>query len=233
MGDLRKTAARLATDGYCVLRDEFPRHLLEALRDDANRYAFRPPDPRGGGAFAMASLANTKGAPRLAAEWLTGMIGGGSRQLRQLGAFTPNEASYQRYASGQGLSPHRDQRYYISCIAIVTLEGNATFGIHASRRRNDVVDEWVTAPGEVVLLRGWKPARRSDGRPYHRVDAPTDGHRLVFQLRQNLAGSATTFPLQSDLTDVEVEQATQLASVAESRRVPRAGETRRLPEPAP
>jgi hypothetical protein len=200
-----------------VLRDEFPRHLLEALREDAHRYSFEPADPRGGGSFARGSLASAKGAPRLAAAWLAGMIGVHSRRLVD---FTPNEASYQLdVVGGRGCPPRRDQRCYISCIAIVTLVGEATFGIHATRRRSDVIDEWVTSPGEVVLLRGWRPARRSDARPYYRVDAPSTGHRLIFQLRQNLAGNTSTFPLLTGLTAVEVEQAKQLAATPEAPRV--------------
>jgi hypothetical protein len=221
VGDLRQTATRLAQDGYFVLRDEFPQHLLEALREDAYRYSFESADPRSGDSFVMGSLANAKGAPRLAAAWLAGMIGKQvSGQSRNPVDFAPNEASYQRYVvGGRGLPPHRDQRYYISCIAIVTLVGEATFGIHGTRRRSDVVDEWVTSPGEVVLLRGWRPARRSDCRPYHRVDAPSTGHRLMFQLRQNIAGNASTFPLLTELTAVEVEQARQLAATPEAPRI--------------
>ncbi|MGH3910322.1 MAG: hypothetical protein ACRDRM_05780, partial [Pseudonocardiaceae bacterium] len=122
-------------DGYAVMQGRFPEHLREALVADAGRYRFTAPHPRAGGAFAMATLDEEEGAARRAATWLAD-----AAQRAGLTGFTPNEASYQRYLpEGNGLPPHRDQRYYGFCIAIVTLQGAARFAIHASRETDDVI----------------------------------------------------------------------------------------------
>lgn len=104
--------------------------------------------------------------------WLAGWLAEAAHR-EGLGHFTPNEASYQRYVpGGNGLPPHRDQRYYAFWIAIVTLTGATTFAIHASRALDDVVTLWTTQPDQVILLRGWRPDIGTDPRPYHRVDPP-------------------------------------------------------------
>ncbi len=122
--------------------------------------------------------------------------------------------SYQRYpATGNGLPPHRDQRYYATCIAIVTLRGRARFGVHGSRDRGDVITGWTTSPGQVILLRGWSPGD-DDPRPYHRIDPPATSERLMFQARHNLVATPAS-PWAQHLTEEEVEQAAGLA-----RRIP-------------
>jgi hypothetical protein len=155
----------------------------------------------------MAALVDGDSAPRRFADWLAG-----TPEWATVRPFTPNEASYQSYTcDGNGLPPHRDQRYYVHAIAIVTLDGEATFAVHSTADRNDVIAEWRSTPGQVVLLAGWDPDAPGDPRPYHRVDAPTTPSRLVLQLRQNgLAARAARLP---GLTDDEVAQARYLASL--------------------
>jgi hypothetical protein len=190
--------------GYVVLRTGFPAALADALVADAQRYEFRRWSPRRGGALALAAM-DEPGEAREAAAWL-------SRAAADhgLGAFDPNEVSYQHYtAGGNGLPPHRDQRYYATCIAIVTLRGSATFAVHGSRDRDDVVDEWTTGPGEVILLRGWSPHPEIDPRPYHRIDPPVSGERLMFQARQNLVAPPRS-PWADHLTGEELQQASSL-----------------------
>lgn len=132
------------------------------------------------------------------------------RSARASRASPRNEASYQRYfPEGNGLPPHRDQRYYGFCIAIVTLQGAARFAIHASRETDDVIAQWTTCPGEVILLRGWQS--RTDSDP--RVDPPADGPRLMFQIRHNLAATTPPSPLLSTLCAAEIDQATQQAGL--------------------
>ena len=215
MSDWDARVARLGEDGYVVLPDRLPTHLLEALRGDAYRYSFAPPNPRGGGAFAMASLANERGGPSAAARWLKS-----AATNCGIKAWVPNEVSYQRYIpGGLGLPPHRDQRYYLFCIAIVTLEGSATFGIHSNAHPAAVIDEWVTSPSEVILLRGWDPYGDLDARPYHRVDAPTAGQRVMFQVPQNLAGDTSMPSMLTSLTAVAAEQSKSFAATPESPRL--------------
>ncbi|WP_214403225.1 hypothetical protein [Pseudonocardia lacus] len=191
-------------NGYAVLRTGFPTALADALVADAQRYEFRLWSQRKGGALALAAR-DEPGATRDAAAWL-------ARAAAEHGlpGFAPNEVSYQRYtAGGNGLPPHRDQRYYATCIAIVTLRGSATFAVHASRDPDDVVDQWTTVPGEVILLRGWTPDPDTDPRPYHRIDPPVSGERLMFQARQNIAGPPRS-PWLEHLTTEELRQAARL-----------------------
>jgi hypothetical protein len=201
------TATQFTRNGYTILREPFPADLHAALIADAEQRIFTPPHPRAGGAFAMAPL-ESSGATGLTARWLIdSLLGVGLRIL------APNEASYQRYQpGGNGLPPHRDQRYYASCIAIITLQGAATSAIHASRMHGDVTAEWNTHPGQVILLQGWQPQGPDDPRPYHRVDPPADAPRLIFQLRHNLAASVPPSSLLSTLTATEIEQAIGLAA---------------------
>ncbi|GAA1177658.1 hypothetical protein [Pseudonocardia alaniniphila] len=195
-------------DGYILLATSFPMGLSNALIADAEQHIFTPPHPRAGGAFAMASLNDQHAAPHRAAAWLAE-----AAQREGIHDFVPNEASYQRYLpDGNGLPPHRDQRYYASCIAIVTLQGVATFAIHASRAYEDVVTQWTTQPGQVILLRGWQADNSRDPRPYHRIDPPFGEPRLMFQVRHNLAAATPPSPLLDTLTKTEVDQAIHLAA---------------------
>lgn len=205
---------RLMRDGYIALPDRFPANLRDALIADAGQYVFTAPHPRAGGAFAMASLDDKSAAVHHAAVWLAG-----AAHREGLANFTPNEASYQRYVpGGNGLPPHRDQRYYASCIAIVTLQGAATFAIHATRAVDDVVTQWTTKVGDVILLRGWQPHADTDPRPYHRVDPPMDEPRLMFQIRHNLAANTSPSPLLNQLSKTEIDQATHLAALSTATR---------------
>ncbi|MBP1161590.1 MULTISPECIES: hypothetical protein [Rhodococcus] len=207
-------ATRLARDGFCVMRSELPEDLRAALIADADRHTFTTPHAHVGGAFAMTSLEHQDRAPSRASGWI-----GDAASAVGLGPFAPNEASYQRYLpGGNGIPPHRDQRYYASYIAIVTLQGTATFAIHASRNHRDVIEQWTTHPGEVIFLRGWQPGQPHDPRPYHRIDPPDDVPRLMFQLRHNLAASTPPSPLLAELTDTEVLQSAELAATRPAQR---------------
>jgi hypothetical protein len=207
MGRVETGKTTIGSDGYVVLETGFPAAIADALVADACRYEFRLWSPRRGGAFAMAAL-DEAGATGAAAAWLSR-----AAATEGLDGFVPNEVSYQRYtAGGNGLRPHRDQRYYGTCIAIVTLRGSATFAVHGSLDLDDVVAEWTTGPGEVILLRGWRPGPGDDPRPFHRVDPPVSGERLMFQARHNLA-AAPHSPWVDHLTDTEIEQAARLAAM--------------------
>lgn len=200
----------MSDHGHLVLPDRLPESLTAGLAADAARYGFTPPHPRAGGAFAKASL-RAGSAPAAAAAWIAARA-----EENGLG-FVPNEASYQRYeATGRGLPPHRDQRYYTGSIAIVTVDGSATFAAHRSRDLDDVEEQWSTTPGQVILLRGWSPGRETDPRPYHRVDPPTLGSRLMFQLRHLVSDGE---PWPAELTATEAEQARSLADTPESPRI--------------
>lgn len=111
----------LLAQGYVCLDQALPEQLGSSLRADGERYEFLPPGGNGGGHFAMGSMEDS--APKGFAEWL--------RTVCDLRDFVPNEVTYQRYLrEAGGLRVHRDQRYYVHCIAIATLRGTATFAGH-------------------------------------------------------------------------------------------------------
>ncbi|BDD83492.1 hypothetical protein TPB0596_32550 [Tsukamurella pulmonis] len=206
-------SAELAQRGYAVLHGAFPPGLCDELTADASRYVITPPNRRAGGAFAMTSLTRA-GAPARAAAWITDL----TARVGLTEPFAPNEASYQRYEpNGNGLPPHRDQRYYATCIAIVTLTGSARFAIHAGPGSDDIIDQWTTSARDVILLRGWTPASNADPRPYHRIDPPGASPRLMFQVRHNLAASGRP-DWATGLTDAEANQARNLARTPEAPR---------------
>ena len=87
------------------------------------------------------------------------------------------EAGYLRCEpGGKGLVPQHDQRYYTTCIAIVTLQGSASFAVHAAPQsaRTSSTSEPPSLGASSRCAAGHRRASPTP-RPYHRVDArPTD-----------------------------------------------------------
>lgn len=99
-----------------------------------------------------------------------------------------NEVTWQRYGAGEGfIDPHRDQPFYVGVIAIITLAGEADFAILESREPPVVLEQWRTAPGDLVLLRGAELAGPDSRGPLHRVNRPIS-ERVTLTLRHNLGG---------------------------------------------
>ena len=66
-----------------------------------------------------------------------------------------NEATLQRYEPGSGrVSPQRDQMRHRGLLAVFTLIGTARFAILSKPEPDAVIEEWITTPGDLVLLRG-------------------------------------------------------------------------------
>jgi hypothetical protein len=108
---------------------------------------------------------------------------------RQLGTATDHfafdELSYQRYHSGSGhIAAHRDHESFRLLICILTLRGSAPFTVFSDDPSRTVIDAWLTAPGDLVLLRasGW-PNVQWPPCPLHAVGEPITSERVVVTFR--------------------------------------------------
>ena len=104
--------------------------------------------------------------------------------IRGLATWTPNEVGIAHYVPGSiGITPHMDGRWYRRLVIVATVYGRAPFAICGSRDPSDVVERWVSAPGDLVLMRGPGLAGHRDGRPFHLVGGPRRGERLSLGIR--------------------------------------------------
>jgi hypothetical protein len=102
-----------------------------------------------------------------------------------LSAWLPNDASVQRYAPGSlGVSPHLDGKRFHYLVAVVTVDGTASFALCADRG-GTVLREWETVPGSLVLMRAPGLADREDARPLHTVRGPREGRRTSLTYRMD------------------------------------------------
>ena len=98
------------------------------------------------------------------------------------------DATWQRHESGHGqIGPHRDQAFYKGVILIVTLAGEAEFTVLESRDPPLTLDRWITAAGDMVLLRGADLGALGARCPLHTVGIPASD-RLTLTLRHNERG---------------------------------------------
>jgi hypothetical protein len=95
-----------------------------------------------------------------------------------------NEVTWQRHTPDAGfVGVHRDQSFYTGVIAVVTLVGTARFGILASREPRVELESWLTAPGDLVVLRGGGLGRVDARGPWHEVGPPSGSERETLTLR--------------------------------------------------
>jgi hypothetical protein len=121
-------------------------------------------------------------------------------RLRTVASALPrfNEVSWQRYLPSAGhIDPHRDQQYYVGCIAILTLRGSSPFAILTQRDPLVIDTEWLTEPGEMVILRGSDPSSPERRCPLHRVLPPASGTRVTVSFRSNDGGRPWAAGLRS------------------------------------
>ena len=113
------------------------------------------------------------------------------RAIRGLRTWFPNEVGIAHYVPGSiGITPHMDGRWYRRLVVVATITGRARFAICGSRDPDDVVEEWRSAPGDLVLMRGPGLAGARDGRPFHLVEGPRRGERLSLGILMGLGGPA-------------------------------------------
>jgi hypothetical protein len=103
-----------------------------------------------------------------------------------LGQFVGNEAVFLRYRGlGAGISPHRDHKRYAFLVAVFTLTGEAPFSVVGDRAARHRLASWMTAPGDLYLLRAPGFDGNDDGRPLHTVGAPTGEQRISLAFRMD------------------------------------------------
>ncbi|MQA85309.1 MAG: hypothetical protein GEV03_11955 [Streptosporangiales bacterium] len=107
------------------------------------------------------------------------------RGIEGLDRWHPNDVAVQRYPAGSlGISPHRDGKRHSYLVAVFTTGGSAPFAL-CRDRGGEVVEEWPTVPGSLVLLRGPGLAGVEDGRPFHTVGGPREGTRVSVTFRMD------------------------------------------------
>jgi hypothetical protein len=107
------------------------------------------------------------------------------RGIRGLATWTPNEVTVQRYKPGtMGITPHMDGKKFARLLAVFTTRGKARFAL-CKDRGGEVVQEWETAPGSLVLLRGPGLGGKTDGRPLHMVTGPKGDERASMAFRMD------------------------------------------------
>lgn len=188
--DLRAPLRRTAAQGYARVPDAVDPAFLPGLRREVEAGSFQ----RFEGSFGKVrqeiegfDLEGTMdGFPRVRdlADGLAALVRAHGRGIRGLATWWVNEVGVARYRRGSlGITPHLDGKWYRRLVAVVTVHGRARFAVCGSRDPEDVVEEWETEPGDLVLMRGPGLAGSRDGRPFHLVEGPRRGIRLSLGLR--------------------------------------------------
>jgi hypothetical protein len=95
-----------------------------------------------------------------------------------------NEVNWTLYPAGSGhITAHRDPAAFTGVVAVTTLYGSAPFRVSNGTDQA----EWVTGPGDVVVLGANGGPGRARG-PVHEADPPISADRLIMTLRHNSRG---------------------------------------------
>lgn len=101
-----------------------------------------------------------------------------------------NEVTWTHYPDGAGhITEHRDPPGCGGVIAVTTLVGTARFSVLDPDRSS----EWLTAPGDVVLLRGRSWPSPGSRCPRHAVGPPIGGDRMIMTMRFNRRGAGADY----------------------------------------
>ena len=195
--DLRIPLAACARTGHARIASAIDPGTLARLREEVDAGPFRPVAETFGSVRQQidgydVSLPD-RAFPVLTrfARDLGELVRRHGRAIRGLRSWRPNEVGIAHYVPGSiGITPHMDGRWYRRLVVVATLTGRARFAICASRDPDDVVDEWGSEPGDLVLMRGPGLAGARDGRPFHLVEGPRRGQRLSLGIRMAVGGPA-------------------------------------------
>jgi hypothetical protein len=183
-GAVRDTRER----GYAYLpRALMPRHCQGLV--SAASLSEAEPVPEIVGEVRQYAKALVLSTRELTNPWHRSLVNALVKALPTAVGFVPTELTYMSYSGSRaGISPHRDQARFKLLIAIFTLQGRARFRIHRTREATDVIQEWITGPGDLVLLRAPGLNPQVDARPFHSIEPPIgDEERISLSVRMERA----------------------------------------------
>jgi hypothetical protein len=188
--DLRSALRTCAGLGHARIPAGVTAPFLEALREELDAGPFRPFGESFGPVRQQIDGYDVD-IPAPLFPLLTSLCQGirvlvraDGRGIRGTATWTPNEVGIAHYVPGSiGITPHMDGKWYRRLVVVATVYGRAAFSICGSRDPDDVIERWISAPGDLVLMRGPGLAGHRDGRPFHLVDGPLEGERLSLGIR--------------------------------------------------
>ena len=114
---------------------------------------------------------------------LAGAVRRAGKGVEGLSSYAPNHLMVHRYRPGSiGITPHLDGKRFVQLVATFTTKGTAKTALCRSRK-GEVIREWDTKAGSLILLRGNGFAGRDDGRPFHSIGGPQRQGRYAVVLR--------------------------------------------------
>jgi hypothetical protein len=188
--DLRGPLRACAQRGHAHVTSAVSAAFLEELRKEVDAGPFRPFRESFGPVRQQIDGYDVD-IPAAAFPLLTSLcvrirdaVRAHGRGVRGTATWAPNEVGIAHYVPRSiGITPHMDGKWYRRLVVVATVYGRAPFAICGSRDPDDVVDQWVAGPGDLVLMRGPGLAGNRDGRPFHLVHGPPLGERLSLGIR--------------------------------------------------
>ena len=114
---------------------------------------------------------------------LAGAVRRADKGIEGLSSYAPNHLMVHRYRPGSiGITPHLDGKRFVQLVAAFTTKGTAKTVLCKSRK-GEVLREWDTKAGSLVLLRGNGFAGLDDRRPFHLIGGPQRLERYAVVLR--------------------------------------------------
>ncbi len=190
--EMREALAACARVGHARVGSALSTDVLGSLRAEIDAGPFRPFGESFGPVRQQIDGYDVR-VPAMGFPLLTGLcrelravVRSQGRGVRGLATWDPNEVGIAHYVPGSiGITPHMDGKWYRRIVIVATVYGSAPFSICGSRDPDDVLERWITAPGDIVLMRGPGLAGARDGRPFHLVEGPRTGERLSLGIRMS------------------------------------------------
>lgn len=103
-----------------------------------------------------------------------------------LADWIPNDIAIQKYDQEGYITAHRDLKRHILVIAIANIDGSCRLETLTSRKRA-TVRQFLTEPGDLILMRAPGLTDATEDRPFHRITGNLYqfGHRISVTFRLN------------------------------------------------
>lgn len=190
--DWLPAAQTLRRNRFVRLRKSFDLSTCEALVAAAPEpWHDLPPEEgivRQSGRATGGALAESAPVVRELGDALVSSLSVASPRLAGPPSF--NEVTWSLYPEGVGhITAHRDPAGVGGVIAIVTLQGTAEFSVRTSGEHV----EWLTEPGDLVLLCGNGWPEDETRCPLHAVGPPVGSDRMILTFRHNKGGAGANY----------------------------------------